>query len=201
MTDESNRGNASETDMFDPMREAVESAIDFADRYGDPYREHIFKHALAFALSGGEDMADTGQLVALEPTSGGMAGLADALGVDPDDLVRVVDVADGNVSLYGEVGGSSRSERANRAASAYLFLKEQILGEREADLDELKEVCRSGKRDAVDSNFTRNLSRGDYLVEADGKPGSTNKSYRLLPAGEDAAQEVLRYMVGEVSAD
>lgn len=186
-----------ETMDLSMIEEAAEAARAVAEEYDSPYRERVFEVAIKYVL---KRTGRTGVSDAHVPVAGArntLEGLAMELGVDLDGLVRVVDVSDGNIALFGNVEGGSRSERANRACAAYLFLKEQLVGEREADLEELKEVSNSQNPSALDSNFTRNLRKGDYLKEIPGEPGSRDKTYRLLPAGAEVAKEVIRNFVGE----
>lgn len=202
--------NATKTDGGGPngpdlsrVREAVDAAVDLARDYDDKFQERIFETALDHALGAPPSRITPAQEAAARlddqppppDKSGGLEGLAREAGIPPDALRRHVSVEDGEVMLHGEVHGSSRSERQNNTSAAYLLLKEWLVDEQDAHLEELKEVCEK-QRDTLDSNFTRNLRNGDYVLEKKGKTGSTNKRYSLSHRGVEAAKEVLRQVAG-----
>lgn len=184
---------------FSAWRPLIDAARAVAENYEEPYRTVVFETLLktgqprqdVSAPPQAESRIEGPETVVAEEAEG-LAGAAQEAGVPVEALRRIVEIheSDEDLELLVQIGGDTRSEKANHATAVYLFLREQLFGHLEVDSEDVRELCK--QQGAYDSaNFTKNFRNNDLILER-GKRGSPKKRYRLSQQGVEAAKEILR---------
>ena len=208
---------------LDVLDSAIERAQEYAERWAAPYRQEVFRIAVAHLLgavgagSGGRTLNDQTSepehspgrwrkplppsgLVADETGPTGLAlldKLAHALGVESTALERVVQISpDGVIALLGRLPGKSTRELQTRYSLVYLYVKEVALGVRLVDVEELRNLCiAEGCYDLSNfaGNFRKDVDAG--LLRGSGEKGARSRRYMLSQTGLAESAALIRQMV------
>lgn len=184
--------DSSGQNRFAAWEDAVVDAVEFARRFPQEVRSGIVQ-----ALLLGSEVRETtpsemrtvlragGVSPALEQT--GIAAVAAAAEVDVDVLQRFIQVSeDGSVTVRARLG-TSRADSQNAYSTVLAYVREKALGELDTESVLIRAICND--HGCIDRNLAANLRNREWLLEHGAKGG--NKSYRLSPAGESAACELI----------
>ena len=182
---------------FEGWGDAVADAVAFAKRFPPEVRSGIVFALLVSSESRGTAVSPEGSVLGTgavrspqEPSD--IAPVAHDANVDVDALGRFIQIADdGTVTVRARHLGTSRADTQNVYSTLLAYVREKALGELDTEGTLVHAICR--EHGCVDRNLAANLRKRRWLLES-GKGG--NKSYRLSPAGEQAAREQIVSLCG-----
>ena len=103
-------------------------------------------------------------------------------------LQRFIQIADDStVTIRARLGRDTKADRQNANSAVLAYVREKALDELDTASALLHAVCREHRCD--DGNLITNLKKRGWLLEHGVKGGP--KSYRLSPAGEEAARDLI----------
>jgi hypothetical protein len=201
-TREKEKSTALEASLSD-LDDLVAKAIEFAERWAEPYRSVVFEVALERLSNAKRSPVSGSTRSGLERQSlrerrgeqeGPLERLAGALGMDVDAVSRTVELSgDGQLRILGRLDGNSTRELQNSYSVVYCYIKEKALGEQQVAIDELRRLCAAhGCYDQA--NFTAYFRR-DELVREVGTRGSRDKRYLASKRGLEVGERLLRQMI------
>ncbi|MXW09800.1 MAG: hypothetical protein F4X47_11615 [Gammaproteobacteria bacterium] len=175
---------------FDAWEDLVTDAVAFAERFPQGVRSGIVQALLSHTVS----PSATASTAPSTPNSGpissdhgdsGIDAVARAAQVNVNILRRFIQVdEDGTVTVRARLG-ASRADSQNIYGALLAYVRETALGELNTEAELIHAIC--NEHACMDGNLAANLRKREWLLEHGVKGG--NKSYRLSPAGEQAARE------------
>ena len=182
--------DSSGQNRFAAWEDAVVDAVNFAEQFPQEVRSGIVQ-ALLLGSESRETTASPMRTVlragVVSPSheQTGIAAVAAAAEVDVDVLQRFIQVAeDGSVTVRARLG-TSRANSQNAYGTVLAYVREKALGELDTESALIRAIC--SEHACIDRNLAANLRNREWLLEHGARGG--NKSYRLSPAGEQAARE------------
>lgn len=190
--------SSSGQNRFEGWRDAVADAVTFAEQFPLEVRSGIVQALLMSSESGGTTASP--RRPGLEAGGGpsfqepsGIAAVAQDAGVDENTLGRFIQIADdGTVTVRARRLGTSRADTQNVYSTLLAYVREKALGEFDTDGSLIHAIC--NEHGCVDRNLAANLRNRGWLLESGLRGG--NKSYRLSPAGEQAARDQIVSLCG-----
>ena len=190
--------SSSDQNRFEGWRDAAADAVAFAEQFPLEVRSGIVQALLmssgsrgTSASRKGSDLGADGVPSFEEPN--GIAAVAQDAGVDENTLARFIQIADdGTVTVRAHRLGTSRADTQNVYSTLLAYVREKALDELDTEGALIHAIC--NEHGCVDRNLAANLRKRGWLLESGAKGG--NKSYRLSPAGEQAARDQIVSLCG-----
>ena len=190
--------SSSGQNRFEGWRDAAVDAVAFAKQFPLEVRSGIVQALLMSSGSRGtgaspkgSDLGADGVPSFEEPS--GIAAVAQDAGVDENTLGRFIQIADdGTVTVRARRLGTSRADTQNVYSTLLAYVREKALDELDTEGTLIHAICQ--EHGCVDRNLAANLRKRGWLLESGAKGGK--KSYRLSPAGEQAARAQIVSLCG-----
>ena len=183
----------SSRNRFAAWEETVAEAVAFAEQYAPEVRSGIVQallHSSADPATGDHQGARTPVTEEVRPdqSDASIGAVAKSAGVSVSALQRFIQIADdGAVTIRARLGKNTKADRQNAYSAVLAYVREKALDELDTSSALVNATCR--EHHCHDRNLTNNLKKRGWLLEHGVKGGP--KSYRLSPAGEEAARELL----------
>ena len=181
------------SNRFAAWEEIVTDAVAFAERFDPEVRSVIVQALLrSSVVATTADHQSTETPVAHGSGSAqshaGVRAVAESAGVRVSALQRFIQIADdGAVTIRARLGTKTKADRQNAYSAVLAYVREKALDELDTSSALVNATCKEHR--CHDGNLTNNLKKRGWLLEHGVKGGP--KSYRLSPAGEEAARELL----------
>lgn len=180
------------TDVFEDLRPVVEQAAAFASEWPEPFQPRAFDLALEH-LRRGTPTEATGPVSAPRATGGrSFTALAKEVGVTPDALARVVEIADdGAIVIAGRFNDAAKADRQVKYSVVYCLIRDRMTGKMDTSIDDLRTLCQEqGSYDA--GNFTKYFRSARHLLHEAGTASA--RTYRLSNQGITEAKALLKQL-------
>ncbi|MCY3809568.1 MAG: hypothetical protein OXG58_09145 [Gemmatimonadetes bacterium] len=182
---------------FEGWQDAVADAVAFAELFPREVRSGIVQALLSSESPGaGASPKESGLGADRGPSfqePSGIAAVAQDASVEATTLGRFIQVSeDGTVTIRARRLGTSRADTQNVCSTLLAYVREKALGEPETESALIHTIC--NEHGCLDRNLAANLRKRGWLLEHGVKRG--NKSYRLSPAGEQAARDQIASLCG-----
>lgn len=182
---------------FEGWQDAAADAVAFAEQFPREVRSGIVQ-ALLSSESPGAGASPKGSghgaggVRSVRELSG-MTAVAQDAGVDENTLGRFIQIGDdGTVTIRARRLGASRADTQNVYSTLLAYVREKALDELDTEGALIHAICNEHR--CVDRNLTANIRKRGWLLESGAK--GANKSYRLSPAGEQAARDQIASLCG-----